>query len=137
MKTLDEFRGSLKGAAPPADIDHALQALWWAGKGDWDAAHKVVQAHEDNDRCNWVHAHLPADIAHKVRHAQRLHKDDMQRWAKILGAKGWHGWACPKEFGGPGWNAVQRHLFEEECALAGAPRIVPFGPVMVAPVIIG
>jgi hypothetical protein len=58
MKTLDEFRGSLKGAAPPADIDHALQALWWAGKGDWDAAHKVVQAHEDNDRCNWVHAHL-------------------------------------------------------------------------------
>ena len=30
---------------------------------------------------------------------------------------------------------MQRHLFEEECALAGAPRIVPFGPVMVAPVI--
>jgi len=30
---------------------------------------------------------------------------------------------------------VQRHLFEEECALAGAPRVVPFGPVMVAPVI--
>ena len=27
------------------------------------------------------------------------------------------------------------HLFEEECALAGAPRVVPFGPVMVAPVI--
>jgi alkylation response protein AidB-like acyl-CoA dehydrogenase len=26
-------------------------------------------------------------------------------------------------------------LFEEECALAGAPRVVPFGPVMVAPVI--
>jgi hypothetical protein len=30
---------------------------------------------------------------------------------------------------------VEKHLFEEECALAGAPRIVPFGPVMVAPVI--
>ena len=30
---------------------------------------------------------------------------------------------------------IQRHLFEEECALAGAPRVVPFGPVMVAPVI--
>jgi hypothetical protein len=26
-------------------------------------------------------------------------------------------------------------LFEEECAMAGAPRIIPFGPVMVAPVI--
>lgn len=34
---------------------------------------------------------------------------------RILGKKGWHGWAWPK--GGPGWNAVQRHLFEEECAL--------------------
>ena len=59
----------------------------------------------------------------------------MQRWAKILGKKGWLGYGWPKEFGGPGWNAVQKHLFEEECALAGAPRIVPFGPVMVAPVI--
>jgi hypothetical protein len=70
-----------------------------------------------------------------VHHALRLTREDMQRWAKILGAQGWLGYGWPKEFGGPGWNAVQRHLFEEECALAGAPRIVPFGPVMVAPVI--
>ncbi|WIT10686.1 acyl-CoA dehydrogenase family protein [Paucibacter sediminis] len=83
----------------------------------------------------WVAANLPADISHKVHNALRLNKDDLQRWAKILGKQGWHGWAWPKQFGGPGWNAVQRHLFEEECALAGAPRVVPFGPVMVAPVI--
>ena len=84
---------------------------------------------------SWVHAHLPADIAHKVHHALRLSRDDLQRWAKILGQKGWLGHAWPTEFGGPGWNAIQKHLFEEECALAGAPRVVPFGPVMVAPVI--
>jgi alkylation response protein AidB-like acyl-CoA dehydrogenase len=83
----------------------------------------------------WIADHLPADIRHKVRHALRLSKDDFQRWARILGKKGWHGWAWPEQFGGPGWSAIQRHLFEEECALAGAPRIVPFGPVMVAPVI--
>ncbi len=83
----------------------------------------------------WVHANLPADIQHKVRNALRQTRDDMQRWAKILGQKGWLGHGWPKEFGGPGWNAVQKHLFEEECALAGAPRVVPFGPVMVAPVI--
>ncbi|MCV2369261.1 acyl-CoA dehydrogenase family protein [Roseateles oligotrophus] len=83
----------------------------------------------------WVAEHLPQDISAKVHQAQRLDKRDMQRWAKILGAQGWLGWAWPKQFGGPGWNAVQRHLFEEECALAGAPRIAPFGPVMVAPVI--
>ncbi|MEO7108456.1 MAG: acyl-CoA dehydrogenase family protein [Rhodoferax sp.] len=83
----------------------------------------------------WVGANLPADISHKVHNALELTRDDMQRWAKILGKKGWLGHAWPKEFGGPGWNAVQKHLFEEECALGGAPRVVPFGPVMVAPVI--
>ena len=83
----------------------------------------------------WVAENLPADISHKVRYALRLSRDDLQRWAKILGAKGWLGHGWPKEFGGPGWNAVQKHLFEEECALAGAPRVIPFGPVMVAPVI--
>jgi alkylation response protein AidB-like acyl-CoA dehydrogenase len=83
----------------------------------------------------WVAANLPKDISDKVHHALRLSRDDMQRWAKILGAKGWLGYHWPTQFGGPGWTAVQRHLFEEECALAGSPRIVPFGPVMVAPVI--
>ena len=83
----------------------------------------------------WVAENLPQDISHKVHNALRLGKDDLQRWAKILGKQGWHGWAWPKQFGGPGWNAIQKHLFEEECALAGAPRVVPFGPVMVAPVI--
>ncbi|MFN5048523.1 acyl-CoA dehydrogenase family protein [Roseateles sp.] len=83
----------------------------------------------------WVAENLPQDISDKVHKALRLSKDDLQRWARILGKQGWHGWAWPKQFGGPGWNAVQRHLFEEECALAGAPRVVPFGPVMVAPVI--
>ncbi len=83
----------------------------------------------------WVHAHLPQDIAHKVHNALQLTRDDMQRWGQILGKKGWLGHAWSKEFGGPGWNAIQKHLFEEECALAGAPRVVPFGPVMVAPVI--
>ena len=83
----------------------------------------------------WVAANLPQDISDKVHRAQRLHKEDLQRWARILGSRGWHGWAWPQRFGGPGWDAIQRHLFEEECALAGAPRVVPFGPVMVAPVI--
>jgi alkylation response protein AidB-like acyl-CoA dehydrogenase len=83
----------------------------------------------------WVHAHLPETISHKVHNALRLTREDMQSWAKTLGRKAWLGYGWPEQFGGPGWNAVQKHLFEEECALAGAPRIVPFGPVMVAPVI--
>ena len=83
----------------------------------------------------WVKSNLPQAIADKVHKAQRLTRDDMQTWAKILGKKGWLGYGWPAQFGGPGWTAVQKHLFEEELAMAGAPRIVPFGPVMVAPVI--
>jgi hypothetical protein len=58
MTTIDSFRDSVSAAAPPGDVDPALQALWWLAKGDWNEAHKVCQQHEDNDDCNWVHAHL-------------------------------------------------------------------------------
>ncbi len=84
---------------------------------------------------DWVAGNLPKAISEKVHNALHLTREDMQTWARILGKKGWLGYGWPEKFGGPGWNVVQRHLFEEECALAGAPRIVPFGPVMVAPVI--
>ena len=84
---------------------------------------------------SWVNDNLPRELSHKVHNALQLTREDMQQWGKILGKKGWLGHAWPKEFGGPGWNAIEKHLFEEECALAGAPRVVPFGPVMVAPVI--
>ena len=83
----------------------------------------------------WVRDNLPKEISNKVHNALRLSRDDLQRWARILGKKGWLGYGWPTQFGGPGWNAIQKHLFEEETALAGAPRIIPFGPVMVAPVI--
>jgi len=83
----------------------------------------------------WVAENLPKDLSHKVFNSLRLSEDDIRRWARILGSKGWLGYGWPKQFGGPGWTAIQKHLFEEECALAGAPRIMPFGPVMVAPVI--
>lgn len=83
----------------------------------------------------WINAHLDPTLAHKVRSGLRLSREDLQGWAKTLGKQGWLAYGWPKEFGGPGWNAVQKHLFAEELAKAGAPGIVPFGPVMVAPVI--
>ena len=58
MTTIDSFRDSVSAAAPPGDVGPALQALWWLAKGDWNEAHTVCQQHEDNDDCNWVHAHL-------------------------------------------------------------------------------
>ncbi len=54
----------------------------------------------------WVKENLPQEISHKVHNALELTRDDLQRWAKILGKKGWLGYGWPKEFGGPGWTAV-------------------------------
>jgi hypothetical protein len=55
--TLEEFRSSLKGAAPPAGLPPVLQALWHDGHGDWNAAHEVAQDVPDPDGA-WVHAYL-------------------------------------------------------------------------------
>ncbi|GAB0119043.1 hypothetical protein [Acidisoma sp. 7E03] len=52
------FRASLSAATPPPGLSPALLALWWAGRGDWEAAHEVVQAHEGEADCDLVHAHL-------------------------------------------------------------------------------
>jgi alkylation response protein AidB-like acyl-CoA dehydrogenase len=78
---------------------------------------------------------LPADIRDKVYNARHLDRDDYIRWQKILFKKGWAAPSWPVEFGGTGWSAIQQHIYEEESALAGAPRTVPFGLKMVAPVI--
>lgn len=80
--------------------------------------------------------HLPAELAAKVRQGLRLTRDDMARWHAILHARGWLAGHWPREWGGPGWGPVQRFIFEHECALAGAPRIVPFGVHMLGPVLI-
>lgn len=83
----------------------------------------------------WIAANLPADLADKVRLNQTLTKADMVRWHAILNSRGWLAVAWPREFGGPGWTAVQRHIFDEEMNRAHAPRVVPFGVNMLAPVL--
>ncbi|TSE27878.1 acyl-CoA dehydrogenase family protein [Tepidimonas aquatica] len=83
----------------------------------------------------WIREHLDPALAAKVLGGLRLSKDDIQGWARTLGRQGWLAYRWPRAFGGPGWSVVQQHLFDEALAEAGAPPILPFGPVMVAPVI--
>jgi alkylation response protein AidB-like acyl-CoA dehydrogenase len=83
----------------------------------------------------FLDAELPRELRHKVLNHLRLSKDDYVRWHRILARQGWVAPGWPQEFGGPGWTAAQRHIFEEECARAGTPPIMPFGVNMVAPVI--
>jgi len=79
---------------------------------------------------------LPADIAQKVKLGKHLHKADHERWQKILSKRGWYAPGWPVEHGGTTWGPIEKHIFDEESAAAGAPRLVPFGVNMVAPVII-
>jgi hypothetical protein len=58
MTALDAFAASVTADAPPAGASPALQALWWARRGDWAQAHEGVQAHEGEADCDSVHAHL-------------------------------------------------------------------------------
>ena len=79
---------------------------------------------------------LPARIANKVKAGQRLTKADQDEWHAILNERGWLANHWPEAYGGPGWGAVEKFIFDTECALAGGPRIVPFGVNMLGPVLI-
>ncbi|TAK82859.1 MAG: pimeloyl-CoA dehydrogenase large subunit [Betaproteobacteria bacterium] len=84
----------------------------------------------------WLSASLPLDLRQKVSSYAHLSKDDLMRWHRILAEKGWVAPAWPKEWGGTGWNLVQRYIFEEELGYAGAPPLIPFGLAMCAPVLL-
>ncbi|PJJ18329.1 alkylation response protein AidB-like acyl-CoA dehydrogenase [Janthinobacterium sp. 67] len=83
----------------------------------------------------FLDTHLPEDLQRKVRRHLRLNRDDYVRWHKIVAQQGWAAPAWPVEYGGTGWTSVQRHIWEDECARAATPPILPFGVNMVAPVI--
>jgi hypothetical protein len=52
-----KFRSSLALADPPAGLSNYAQALWYAGKGEWDQAHQIVQDIEDSTAAH-IHAYL-------------------------------------------------------------------------------
>ena len=83
----------------------------------------------------FLKSELPADIANKIKNGLPITAPDYTRWQKILHKRGWGAPSWPKQFGGTGWGPVQLHIYDEEAASAGAPRMIPFGLKMVAPVI--
>jgi hypothetical protein len=55
--TLPEFIASLQSAEPPYGLKPALTAMWWDGKGDWDAAHDIAQEIAGSTG-SYIHAYL-------------------------------------------------------------------------------
>jgi hypothetical protein len=74
--TFAEFQASLAAKTAPRGLAPALVALWWAQRGDWDKAHKIVMDEDGRDAA-WVHAYLhrlegdAANAAYWYRQARR------------------------------------------------------------------
>jgi alkylation response protein AidB-like acyl-CoA dehydrogenase len=92
------------------------------------------QAFADEVRA-FVEANLAPETRSRLLNGFHPSRDEQVRWQRTLHAHGWGGPSWPREFGGTGWTPVQQHIFEEECAAAGAPPLLPFGLRMVGPVL--
>jgi alkylation response protein AidB-like acyl-CoA dehydrogenase len=99
----------------------------------------------DSDRAfqDEVRAFLDAELTPELRRRGRgmtsvyADYDTTMAWQAKLHAKGWVAPAWPAQYGGPGWNVVQRYIWARETARAGAPPMSPMGVGMCGPVLIG
>jgi Tfp pilus assembly protein PilF len=90
---IDSFKETLAKDGPP-ELSHALRALWWDAKGDWDKAHASAQQDEQSPEGTWVHAYLHrkegdlSNAGHWYRRAgQPVATTSLEaEWATIAGA---------------------------------------------------
>jgi len=54
---ISDFKESFSAANPPASLSACQAALWYDAKGDWNAAHDLIDDMEDKQSA-WVHAYL-------------------------------------------------------------------------------
>src|SRR5271165_3890210 len=83
----------------------------------------------------FIATQLPEAVRRKVRAGDELQRDEYVEWQRILNRRGWAAPGWPTQYGGPGWTPIEQHIFYEELAHGWAPRLMPFGLSMVAPVI--
>jgi len=95
MMRVDAFARSLSAAAPPERANLALQALWWAGKGEWERAHRCAQQGEGDPGSDLVHAYL---------HRQEGDTANARYWYRRVG-QSLPAMSLPEE-----WNAIAAQL---------------------------
>jgi len=85
---------------------------------------------------DFLKTNLDPEIAERVRNFAHLSREDYDNWHAVLNRQGWLAPHWPVEYGGTGWDVVRRFIFDDECNRAFAPRVVPFGINMLAPVLL-
>ncbi len=84
----------------------------------------------------FIYSALPEELRERVvRGYSQLEKADYVFWQKCLYEHGWGAPGWPVEYGGTGWTATQRQIFDDECARLGAPRTQPQAVKMVGPIL--
>jgi acyl-CoA dehydrogenase len=81
---------------------------------------------------------LTPDLREAGRRTFGVHSDieACRTWHRRLYARGWIAPAWPVAWGGTGWNARQRYLFDRECALNDAPILFAGGLRSLGPLLI-
>jgi hypothetical protein len=91
--SMADLKATLANAKPAPGLAPPLAALWWAAKGDWDAAHKIVMNENSKDAA-WVHAYLHrvegdlSNAGYWYRQAGKPKADDAldAEWQRIVDA---------------------------------------------------
>jgi pimeloyl-CoA dehydrogenase large subunit len=84
----------------------------------------------------YLRTNVPSETRRKLIEGRELTKDETVTGMRLLNKKGIPHW--PKEYGGAGWSAVQRYIFDEEVRAfpaRTASSIYDFGVSLVGPVI--
>ena len=79
---------------------------------------------------------VPEAYIECTRRGLALDKHEQEHWHSLLDAQGWLVNNWPEVWGGPNWSPLERYVFDLETAVAHAPRILPFGVSMLAPVLL-
>jgi alkylation response protein AidB-like acyl-CoA dehydrogenase len=83
----------------------------------------------------FIATHYPAEVRAKQQRGLELTKEDFLGWHRILARRGWSVPAWPVEYGGTGWTATQRYIFEAELARADTVPVIAFSTNLVGPVL--
>jgi alkylation response protein AidB-like acyl-CoA dehydrogenase len=99
----------------------------------------IEYSQEDNEFRNevrtFVRDHYPEELKQRAALGLPTDRDVDLLWQIVLHKRGWAAPSWPKEYGGPGWTSIQRHIFFEELGAIGATKLLPFGLTMLAPIL--
>ena len=85
----------------------------------------------------FLRSELQVETAERVRAGYYLSRPELFDWQQRLHKRGWAGMNWPVEWGGTGWSPMQKYIFEDECARAGAPILIMMGLNQVASLLMG